>query len=52
MGRKVVQTVIDLMEKRGEVMPRTVIPSNLVIRESVAAPRRKPAGLPTPIQNP
>lgn len=39
MGRKVVQTIIDLMEKRGEVLPRTVIPSNLTIRESVAAPR-------------
>lgn len=39
MGRKVVQTIIDLMEKRGHVLPRTVIRSNLTIRESVAAPR-------------
>lgn len=42
MGRKVVQTIIDLMEKRGEVPPRTVIPSTLAIRESIAAPRQRP----------
>ena len=41
MGRKVVETIIDLMEGRREVLPRTVIPSSLTVRESIAAPRHR-----------
>lgn len=41
MGRKVVETIIDLMERRGDVMPRTIIPSSLTVRESVAAPAHR-----------
>lgn len=38
IARKVVQAIIGLMEHKGEVRPRTIVPSSLVIRESVAAP--------------
>jgi DNA-binding LacI/PurR family transcriptional regulator len=41
MGQEVVKAIISLLERRGEVLPRTVVPSALVLRESVAAPRAK-----------
>jgi hypothetical protein len=41
MGREVVRAIIALLERRDEVPPRTVVPSSIVLRESVAAPRSK-----------
>jgi len=40
IARKIVQAIIDLMKRKTEVRLRTVVPSSLVIRESVAAPIR------------
>lgn len=41
MAQKIVRTIIDMMEKRVSAPPITVIPSTLVIKESVAAPALK-----------
>lgn len=38
IGQRVVRTIIDLMARRGEVPRRTVVPSTLVVRESVGPP--------------
>ena len=38
MGQQVVKAIIALMEKRGNVPPRTIVPSAIVVRESVGAP--------------
>ena len=43
IARKVVQAIINLMERTAEVRPRTVVPSALIIRESVGPPNQQSA---------
>lgn len=40
MGREVVRAIVALMDRHTQVAPRIVVPSILVVRESVSAPMR------------
>lgn len=40
LGEMIVRAIIGLMEKRGDVGPRSIAPSALIVRESISAVRR------------
>ncbi len=42
LGQEVVKAVIRLMERRGDVAPRTIVASQMIARESVGAPATAP----------